>query len=286
MSSSERSIPHLRDIFGLSGSSGYTMHNNNQLHPTNNLSHYNHHNMNHHYQNGNSNVVNYGSSNSNDIDDHSSYGSSYDHLHNNNNNNNHHHPHQQQMIDSNALNNNNNSNNKKNSKKKRDNSKTLTSGDVKTLERHLSMKKTIRKKIMRDLQQAFVEDPNEFRIENINQEQLKAEIRAEALRFGATGDHQKPSRKSDNFLDMLRGEKNSSSSQQQQQSHQQQLLPQQHQNQSQQHYNSASLTNSSNNYNDYSNGSNREYDYDSQPTQSTEKQSFWRRFTMKNKTKR
>lgn len=36
---------------------------------------------------------------------------------------------------------------KKPSRKKRDNHKTLTSGDVKTLERHLSMKKTIRKKV-------------------------------------------------------------------------------------------------------------------------------------------
>lgn len=31
--------------------------------------------------------------------------------------------------------------------------------DLKYLERHLSMKKTIRKKMMRDLQQAFVADP-------------------------------------------------------------------------------------------------------------------------------
>lgn len=83
-------------------------------------------------------------------------------------------------------------------RKNRDNHKT--SGDVKTLERHLSMKKTIRKKIMRDLQQAFVEDPNEFRIENANSDKLKAEIRAEAFRFG----DRPATRKSDNFLDMLR----------------------------------------------------------------------------------
>lgn len=115
------------------------------------------------------------------------------------------------------------------------------------------MKKTIRKKIMRDLQQAFVEDPNEFRIENTNSEQLKAEIRAEALRFG-----EKPTRKSDNFLDMLRGEK----------------------------------TNTTNGNYDYptsnNNIQNRDYDYDSPPTSSggNEKQSFWKRFTSKNKTKR
>ena len=36
--------------------------------------------------------------------------------------------------------------------------KTLTQRDVRQLERHLSMKRTIRKKIMRDLQQASVED--------------------------------------------------------------------------------------------------------------------------------
>ena len=36
-------------------------------------------------------------------------------------------------------------------------SKTLTEHDIKHIERHLSMKRTIRKKIMRDLQQAFVQ---------------------------------------------------------------------------------------------------------------------------------
>jgi len=41
------------------------------------------------------------------------------------------------------------------------NSKTLTEQDIKHIERHLSMKRTIRKKIMRDLQQAFVKDPED-----------------------------------------------------------------------------------------------------------------------------
>merc|ERR1712242_21727 len=42
-------------------------------------------------------------------------------------------------------------------------SRTITEKDVRSIERHLSMKKTIRKKIMRDLQQAFAEgDPNEI----------------------------------------------------------------------------------------------------------------------------
>jgi len=59
--------------------------------------------------------------------------------------------------------------------------------DVKHLERHLSMKKTIRKKIMRDLQQAFVEDPDEFKVENIPPEQLKAELSSRSLSFGVPG---------------------------------------------------------------------------------------------------
>lgn len=141
---------------------------------------------------------------------------------------------------------------KKQSRKKRDNHRTLTSGDVKTLERHLSMKKTIRKKIMRDLQQAFVDDPNEFQVENTNADQMKAELKAEALRFG-----ENPSRKSDNFLVMLRG-------------------GDQHQ-----------ARNGVNGYDAYNNAQHREYDYDS-PTlpQRDEKQSFWKRFTMKTKSKR
>ncbi|KAG6461892.1 hypothetical protein O3G_MSEX012917 [Manduca sexta] len=63
------------------------------------------------------------------------------------------------------------------------------------------MKKTIRKKIMRDLQQAFVEDPNEFKVENTSPEKLKAELSAEAVKI------EKNVRKNDpTFLDMLRGE--------------------------------------------------------------------------------
>lgn len=140
---------------------------------------------------------------------------------------------------------------KKQSRKKRDNSKTLTSGDVKTLERHLSMKKTIRKKIMRDLQQAFVDDPNEFQVENTNTEHMKAELKAETIRFG-----ENPARKSDNFLVMLRG--------------------------GDQHPGRTVVTGY-----EYGHAQNREYDYDSPALQPRdEKQSFWKRFTMKNKTKR
>ncbi|OWR51576.1 hypothetical protein KGM_210047 [Danaus plexippus plexippus] len=90
---------------------------------------------------------------------------------------------------------------KKSMRKKKDDYRSYGNGDVKTLERHLSMKKTIRKKIMRDLQQAFVEDPNEFKVENTSPEKLKAELSAEAVKI------EKNVRKNDpTFLDMLRGE--------------------------------------------------------------------------------
>ncbi|CAK1552837.1 unnamed protein product [Leptosia nina] len=86
-------------------------------------------------------------------------------------------------------------------RKKKEDYRTYTNGDVKTLERHLSMKKTIRKKIMRDLQQAFVEDPNEFKVENTSPEKLKAELSAEAVKI------EKNVKKNDpTFLDMLRGD--------------------------------------------------------------------------------
>lgn len=51
------------------------------------------------------------------------------------------------------------SNRKKKRRKKseRNYSRTITEREVRHLDRHLSMKKTIRKKIMRDLQQAFVD---------------------------------------------------------------------------------------------------------------------------------
>lgn len=98
-------------------------------------------------------------------------------------------------------------NSKKKKSRRRDNNKTLTESDVKHLERHLSMKKTIRKKIMRDLQQAFVEDPNEFRVDDIPPEQLKAEINIQSLSFGTPSQKQGRNRGNaeSNFLDMLRG---------------------------------------------------------------------------------
>ena len=46
--------------------------------------------------------------------------------------------------------------------KERRSSKTLTEQDIKHIERHLSMKRTIRKKIMRDLQSTFVLGPTDY----------------------------------------------------------------------------------------------------------------------------
>uniref|UniRef100_A0A1B6FP04 Uncharacterized protein n=1 Tax=Cuerna arida TaxID=1464854 RepID=A0A1B6FP04_9HEMI len=93
----------------------------------------------------------------------------------------------------------------KKKKQQRSSRREKTEQDVKHLERHLSMKKTIRKKIMRDLQQAFVEDPNEFRVEDISHEQLKAELNLQSLSFGASGKKKgKKSSGESNFLDFLR----------------------------------------------------------------------------------
>jgi len=80
--------------------------------------------------------------------------------------------------------------------------RTLSQKDVKHLERHLSMKKTIRKKIMRDLRQAFVEDPNEFRVDPERQDpdQLR-EINISNLNFNG-----RPQQSDSNFLDILRDE--------------------------------------------------------------------------------
>ncbi|XP_054276845.1 uncharacterized protein LOC128995849 [Macrosteles quadrilineatus] len=90
-------------------------------------------------------------------------------------------------------------------KKKQQRRREKTEQDVKHLERHLSMKKTIRKKIMRDLQQAFVEDPNEFRVEDIPPEQLKAELNLQSLSFGTSAKKKgKKTSGESNFLDFLR----------------------------------------------------------------------------------
>lgn len=75
-------------------------------------------------------------------------------------------------------------------------SKTLTEHDVRHLERHLSMKRTIRKKIMRDLQQAFVQDPREF-----TKVTRRREINMKSLNFDRKTGH---GQSEPNFLDMLR----------------------------------------------------------------------------------
>ncbi|XP_021916843.1 uncharacterized protein LOC110828422 [Zootermopsis nevadensis] len=163
-------------------------------------------------------------------------------------------------------------NKKKKQRSRRDNSRTLTEKDVKHLERHLSMKKTIRKKIMRDLQQAFVEDPNEFRVEDISPEQLKAEINIQSLSFGTPS--QKTGKKASaesNFLDMLRGGSTNSTpsgrfiNDDEDSGH-----------------GSPTRESSSNRIGDYDD------DEDIYETESgtNKKTSFWRRFTMKGRNKR
>ena len=83
-------------------------------------------------------------------------------------------------------------------------SRTITEKDVRSIERHLSMKKTIRKKIMRDLQQAFVDgDPNDISApaETVNNEHQN-ERNLKTLNIAP-----KQNSKSDpNFLDLLRGD--------------------------------------------------------------------------------
>ncbi|XP_063985890.1 uncharacterized protein LOC135167002 [Diachasmimorpha longicaudata] len=163
-------------------------------------------------------------------------------------------------------------NSKKKKSRRRDNSKTLTESDVKHLERHLSMKKTIRKKIMRDLQQAFVEDPNEFRVDDIPPEQLKAEINIQSLSFGTPSQKQGRTRGNaeSTFLDMLRaggGFEKTGQDGDRDSGH------------------GGSPTRESVSVNDTDDESS--YPYDT-PTATPIKKSgnFWRRFTMKNRNKR
>ncbi|KAJ9576255.1 hypothetical protein L9F63_006854 [Diploptera punctata] len=156
----------------------------------------------------------------------------------------------------------NQSNKKKKQRSRRDNSRTLTEKDVKHLERHLSMKKTIRKKIMRDLQQAFVEDPNEFKVEDTSPEKLKAEINIQSLSFGTPS--QKTGKKSSaesNFLDMLRGGNSACNGR----------------------YVNDDDSGHGSPTRESSNARIADYDDDDE---SSKKTSFWRRFTMKGRNKR
>ncbi|KAG8179161.1 hypothetical protein JTE90_023623 [Oedothorax gibbosus] len=72
-------------------------------------------------------------------------------------------------------------------------SKTLTEKDMRHLERHLSMKKTIRKQISRNLAQAFLENPDIFEPEDYKQD-------------GHKNDHRIPKDKNpeQNVLDLLK----------------------------------------------------------------------------------
>nr|XP_053653153.1 aspartic and glutamic acid-rich protein-like [Cherax quadricarinatus] len=75
--------------------------------------------------------------------------------------------------------------------------------DMRHIERHLSMKKTIRKKMMRDLQQAFVEDPGEFQQDpNRMTPEKKNNIDIRNLTFSKS----RLSKSEHNFLDMLKDE--------------------------------------------------------------------------------
>ncbi|XP_063216752.1 uncharacterized protein LOC134527753 isoform X2 [Bacillus rossius redtenbacheri] len=164
---------------------------------------------------------------------------------------------------------------KKQRSSRRDNARTLTERDVKHLERHLSMKKTIRKKIMRDLQQAFVEDPSEFRVEDISPEQLKAEINIQSLSFGAPHTAGKKAPAESNFLDMLRGANNSGGTPGGKLAH--------HDDDDSGH-GSPTRESSTHRLAGYEDDEDEEEDY--REPDAGKKTSFWRRFAMKGRSKR
>ncbi|KAK7076015.1 hypothetical protein SK128_020613 [Halocaridina rubra] len=81
--------------------------------------------------------------------------------------------------------------------------KTEYEKEMRHIERHLSMKKTIRKKMMRDLQQAFVEDPGEFHQDPARMApEKKNNIDIRNLTFSKN----RLSKSEHNFLDMLKDE--------------------------------------------------------------------------------
>merc|ERR1712008_506247 len=74
-------------------------------------------------------------------------------------------------------------------------------GEIKQIERHLSMKKTIRKKMMRDLQAAFVDDPGEYQQDHKDiPKEKKQNINIRNLTISKG----KLSKSENNFLDMLK----------------------------------------------------------------------------------
>ena len=98
--------------------------------------------------------------------------------------------------------------NKEETKSKKDNQEHASrkedfEKDIRHIERHLSMKKTIRKKMMRDLQQAFVEDPGEFQQDpNRMEPEKKNNINIRNLTISKG----RLSKSEHNFLDMLKDE--------------------------------------------------------------------------------
>uniref|UniRef100_A0A1W7RAE3 Uncharacterized protein n=1 Tax=Hadrurus spadix TaxID=141984 RepID=A0A1W7RAE3_9SCOR len=79
--------------------------------------------------------------------------------------------------------------------------KTLTERDIKHLERHLSMKKTIRKQISRNLAQAFVEDP-----------QILEERASKNTDRSVTLTRAKMAKSEQTFLDMLKNKQDDTDS--------------------------------------------------------------------------
>ena len=84
---------------------------------------------------------------------------------------------------------------------------------MKHLERHLSMKKTIRKKMMRDLQQAFVDDPTKF-TKTCSEANCKAGNDSEDIIEAFDFDPRSTKRERDEnrFLEILRGNEGSEDS--------------------------------------------------------------------------
>ncbi|XP_013789798.1 uncharacterized protein DDB_G0288805-like [Limulus polyphemus] len=83
--------------------------------------------------------------------------------------------------------------------------KTLTDKDIRHLERHLSMKKTIRKQISRNLAQAFVEDPNAVQSEILSNESAATSQQPEkSSNRSFTLTRAKVTKSEQNVLDMLR----------------------------------------------------------------------------------
>ncbi|XP_054718121.1 uncharacterized protein LOC129227565 [Uloborus diversus] len=79
-------------------------------------------------------------------------------------------------------------------------SKTLSERDMRHLERHLSMKKTIRKQISRNLAQAFLENPDIFEPEGDKPDSHKSDHILPENRM----DFKKCSSKEQNVLDLLK----------------------------------------------------------------------------------